>query len=240
MDIELKTIGQEVLKEMTQKWKTYIHKTESKYKSHVWASRHWSNINKLILTTLALLGAVATLLALLQTISIFVIAGLTALFTLILCLYAVVQPAEMKHRHLRSSKEFQNLMMRMVRCRSGIEFEELWHDLNRTIFEEPHLKKRHVYPMSKNLNSVQWTMSGELSKFIETKKQEAKRMVKQYSNRCVGTTSDVVGVEPWPQPHSMNGGYYPSYNLPYPGTSVANGNSALTYTDNNYNRYINT
>lgn len=213
---------------MTKKWKTYIQKTESKYKSHVWASRFWSNINKAILTTMALIGAAATLLALLQTLSIFIIASLTGLFTLILCLYAVIQPAEMKHKHLRSSKEFQNLMMRMVRCRSGIEFEELWHDLNRTVFEEPHLKKRHVYPMSKDPNSVQWAMSGELSRFIETKKQEAKRMVKQYSNRGVGTTSDMVGVEPWPQPHSMNT-YYPSYNT-YPGSTVA-----ANYANNNGN-----
>ena len=222
---------------MTKKWRFFIQKSESKYKSHIWASRYWSKINKVGITVMAFLGAIATLLALLQTISIFMIAGITAALTILICLYAVIQPAEKKHKHLKSAKDFQNLMMRMVRCKSGVEFEQLWHDMNRCVFEEPRLKKRHIYPVSNDADSIQWSMTQELTKVIEKKKEEAKRMVKQYANRCVGTTSDVVNVEPWQfngYPQRPNGGrMYTSYNT-YP-TSASSDNCALTAYNNPHN-----
>ena len=233
---------------MTKKWRLFIQKTESKYKSHIWASRYWSKINKFGITVMAFLGAVATLLALLQTLSIFIIAGITAALTILICLYAVIQPAENKHRHLKSAKDFQNLMMRMVRCKSGNEFEQLWHDMNRCVFEEPRLKKRHIFPVTKESESIQWSMTQELTKVIEKKKEEAKRLVKQYANRCVGTTSDVVNVEPWQfnnysqRPNGgglgSNGGggmYHASYNT-YPSTtSTSNGGPLATYNHNSHN-----
>ena len=233
---------------MIKKWKSFIQKTESKYKSHIWASRYWSKINKFGITVMALIGAVATLLALLQTLSIFIIAGITAGLTILICLYAVIQPAENKHRHLKSAKDFQNLMMRMVRCKSGNEFEQLWHDMNRCVFEEPRLKKRHIFPVTKESESIQWSMTQELNKVIEKKKEEAKRLVKQYANRCVGTTSDVVNVEPWQfnnysqRPNGgglgSNGGagmYHASYNT-YPSTTTtSNGGPLATYNHNSRN-----
>lgn len=209
----------------------------------MWASRYWSKINKGTITLMALLGAVATLLALLQTVSIFIIAGLAALFTFMICLYAVIQPAEKKHKHLRSAKDFQNLMMRMVRCQTGIEFEQLWHEINRCVFEEPLLKKRHIFPIAKDTENVQWNMTQDLSKYIEKKKEEAKKMVKQYANRCVGTTSDVVNIEPWQfNNHQQRSGFggngnvlYNSYNT-YPGSSTT---GTLTYNQANDYRFTN-
>lgn len=194
---------------------------------------------------MAFLGAVATLLALLQTLSIFIIAGITAFLTILICLYAVIQPAEKKHRHLKSAKDFQSLMMRMVRCKSGNEFEQLWHDMNRCVFEEPRLKKRHIYPVSKDSESIQWSMTQELNKVIDKKKEEAKRLVKQFANRCVGTTSDVIDVEPWQfntYSKRTNGGmagngsgmYHASYNT-YPSTTSTTSGPLTTYNNNNLN-----
>lgn len=234
---------------MTKKWRSFILKSEAKYQSHIWASRYWSKINKVTLTLMAVLGAVATLLALLQTVDIFVVAGLAAGLTFVICIYAVVQPAEKKHKHLRSAKDFQNLMMRMVRCKGGIEFEQLWHDMNRCVFEEPRLKKRHLFPISTDTDSIQWTMTQELTRVIELKKEEAKKRVKQFSNRCVGTTSDVINVEPWQFNNSYsyraaNGivgggaGINPSYNT-YPSTSSCTSQNGAITAYNTYNNSSN-
>ena len=48
----------------------------------------------------------------------------------------------------RSVSEFRSLMLRMIRCESDREYEELWKEYNKEILAEPFLPKRYQVVVS--------------------------------------------------------------------------------------------
>lgn len=179
--------------EMKENWKVFIAKSTAKSKSHSAAARYWNKVNKTLFVFLVILGVAATFLALLPNIPRMYVAGLAAAFTLIACVLAFLRPAEKRQIHLRTSREFQSQMLRMVRCKTYFEYDELWQDYNKNVFEEPFLPKRHRFPV--DTTDIQWSMTPELSRAILNKKEELKKQTKLYMNRSVGTTTDTVNIE---------------------------------------------
>lgn len=209
---------------MKENWKLFIAKTTAKSKSHTAGSRYWNKIDKTLLVLLVTLGVATTFLALLPNIPSPAVASVSAVFTLIACVLAFLRPAERRQIHVRASREFQSHMLRMVRCKSYFEYDELWQDFNKNVFEEPYLHRKHCFPA--DTSDIQWAMTPELAREIINKKEELRRQSKQFVNRSVGTTTDMINIEP---------NCYFNTNLQRPVNYFASGmNRAVTNNNNEH------
>ena len=59
-------------------------------------------------------------------------------------------------------------MMKMVRCETEREYEDLWRELNKAMMDEPFLPKKYV----KDNVDMDWTKTPELQMVIAEKEQE--------------------------------------------------------------------
>ena len=84
---------------------------------------------------------------------------------------------------MESSKEFRNLMFRMIRCEVEREYEELWKEYNKTIIQEPFVPKKFEVECK-----LEYTMTPELVIVIEAKKQEVNQVMDD---------DDVESVKSW-------------------------------------------
>lgn len=152
---------------MKENWALFIRTAKSKGKSHNKAAQHWDGIGNVLSLSLIFLGAVTTFMALVKAIPVIVVAGVAGISTLISAISAFLRPADRRQMQSSASREFQELMMRMVRCETESEYEELWRDLNKAIVDAPFLPKKFVEHID-----IEWTMTPELAQLIEEKEGE--------------------------------------------------------------------
>ena len=82
------------------------------------------------------------------------------LSTLLSAVLAFLRAADRRQLQLQSSQQFSKLMMKMVRCETEKEYEQLWKDYNKVLSDEPFLPKKFavkedsVYSMTPELMEV--------------------------------------------------------------------------------------
>ena len=127
---------------MRDNWFLFIKTTRNKSKVHGRASQHWNKLENTISLVLIFLGALTTFMALVNSIPDTVVAGFTALSTMLTAVSAFLRPADRRQKHTVSSRLYQELMMRMVRCEDEREYEELWKLYNRATIDAPFVSDK--------------------------------------------------------------------------------------------------
>ena len=127
---------------MRKNWESFIETTKNKSKGHSQAAQHWDKIGTYLSLTLIFLGAVTTFIALVDSIPPPAVAGLAALATMLSAVSAFLRPSDRRQIQMAASREFQELMMRMVRCEEENEYENLWRLFNKAVVDAPFLPKK--------------------------------------------------------------------------------------------------
>ena len=152
---------------MKDNWLLFIKTTRNKSKKHAQAAQYWNTLGTAISLTLIFLGALTTFMALVKIIPDKVVAGFTALSTMLSATSAFLRPADRRQLQTAASREYQELMMRMVRCEEEREYEELWKLYNRATVEAPFVSKKFTqYDVD-----LDWTMTPELFLIIREKEK---------------------------------------------------------------------
>ena len=148
---------------MRENWKLFIETTKNKGQGHGKSAQYWDTIGMLLSLTLIFMGSVTTFMALVK-IPTTIVAGVAAAATMLSAVQAFLKPADRRHMQSAAAREFQELMLKMVRCEQEIEYEELWRDLNKAIVDAPFLAKKFRTDVD-----IEWTMTPELDELITEK-----------------------------------------------------------------------
>ena len=152
---------------MRENWQKFVDLTKAKSNSHMKAARYWDTVNNVLSLMMIFLGAITTALALINGVPALVVAGIAGVTTLFSTVSAFLRPNDRKTLQADASKEFRTLMLKMVRCETEREYEELWKELNSAIVDEPFLPKKYVTPMK-----MDWSITPELTLVIDEKEKE--------------------------------------------------------------------
>lgn len=148
---------------MRENWKLFIDTTKNKGKGHGKSAQYWDTIGMVLSLALIFLGSVTTFMALVK-VHTAIVAGIAAVGTMLSAIQAFLKPADRRQQQSAAAREFQELMLRMVRCEEELEYEELWRDLNKAIVDAPFLAKKFRTDVD-----IEWTMTPELDKLINEK-----------------------------------------------------------------------
>ena len=153
---------------MKENWKLFVESAKSKADSHMKVAQYWDNVHNSINITLIFFSAVTTVLVLLKTyIPFFITAAVSGITTLLSAIAGFLQPSQRRQIQLESSKDFRTLMLRMIRCETESEYEELWREYNKVIVSEPFVPKKFVVDCD-----IPYTMTPELIIVIDEKEDE--------------------------------------------------------------------
>ena len=156
---------------MKENWGLFVESTKAKADSHMKVAQYWDNIHNIINLVLILFSAITTVLSLLSDdIPFYVTAAISGVTTILSAVSGFLQPSQRRQMQLESSKEFRTLMLRMVRCETEREYEELWKEYNKAIIAEPFLPKKFVVGCD-----MPYTMTPELVILIDEKEDEVAR-----------------------------------------------------------------
>lgn len=153
---------------MRENWKLYLETTKTKAKGHGKAAQYWDTMGMYMSLALIFLGSLTTFMALVHVIPTTFVAGIAGVGTMLSAVQAFLRPADRRQQQSYAAREFQELMMRMVRCEEEAEYEELWRDLNKAIVDAPFLPKRFKTDID-----IDWTMTPELNDLIDEKEGPA-------------------------------------------------------------------
>ena len=148
---------------MRENWKLFIKTTKNKGKGHGKSAQYWDTVGMMLSLLLIFLGSVTTFMALVK-VPTTIVAGLAAVGTMLSALQAFLKPADRRQLQSMAAREFQELMLKMVRCEEESEYEELWRDLNKAIVGAPFLSKKFRDDVE-----IEWTMTPELENHITEK-----------------------------------------------------------------------
>ena len=151
---------------MRENWKLFIDTTKNKGKGHAKSAQYWDTIGMVLSLLLIFLGSVTTFMALVK-VKTTIVAGIAAVGTMLSAIQAFLKPADRRQQQSAAAREFQELMLKMVRCEDELIYEELWRDLNKAIVDAPFLAKRFRTDVD-----IEWTMTPELDKLIDEKEGE--------------------------------------------------------------------
>ena len=148
-----------------ENWEKFIRKTSTKSKAHLKAAEHWNRVEKTMQIIIVTLTAITTFLTLIHSLNKLIISGVAALAALVSSIEAFLSPSHQWHEHLQQSREFQLLMLRMARCKTLHVYEELWEELNKSIFDAPLLTERFM--KSVKVEKIEWTIRLQLLEEME-------------------------------------------------------------------------
>lgn len=153
---------------MKENWKAFVESSKAKADSHMKVAQYWDNVHNGINMALILLSALVTVLSLLKdSIPFYVVAALSGITTILSAISGFLQPSQKRQMQLESSKEFRTLMLRMVRCETEREYEELWKEYNKAITGEPFVPKKFAVQFE-----MPYSMTPELVIVIDEKEDE--------------------------------------------------------------------
>ena len=159
----IKTMG------MQKNWTQFIEVTNAKRKSHLKAARYWNTVSMWLNLSLIFLGAITTFFSLVKVIPSYVVAAIAALGTLLASVQAFLKGADRRQLQLQASQEFGTLMMKMVRCETEEEYEELWGDYTKALQGEPFVPQKFEVD-----DDFEFTMTPELQILVRKKDGEVK------------------------------------------------------------------
>ena len=161
---------------MKENWTLFVESARSKANSHMQLAQYWDKVHNIINLVLIFLSAVTTIMVILKNdVPFYVTSVVSGATTLLSAISGFLQPSQRRQLQLESSKEFRTLMLRMIRCETEREYEELWKEYNKSIVTEPFVPKRFAVGCD-----IPYSMTPELVLVIEEKEQE----VAQALNEC--------------------------------------------------------
>lgn len=193
---------------MRDNWDRFLQITKSKSKSHSKAAQYWDSVHSFVSLSVITLGATTTFLSLISSVPSFVISGVAALTTLISAISAFMRPHDRRQVQMDSSKEFKILMMRMVRCETEPEYEELWRELNSAMMDEPFLPKKFI---SDDIE-VDWSITPELQVVIAEKEQEMEEALDDYDTAPSLPNKNDMRIPSYDDDENKNNMEIPSYD----------------------------
>ena len=153
---------------MHENWYRFVECTKAKSAAHNSAALYWNSLHTIFNLTIIFLGASTTFLSLIKQVPSYVISAVAALTTLVSAVSTFLRPHERHQMQLSASKDFRILMMKMVRCETEPEYEELWREMNRIMIEAPFISKK----ISKREMEIYWSITPELQLVIAERNDE--------------------------------------------------------------------
>ena len=141
------------------------------------AAQFWDACHTTLSLLIIFLGAATTFLSLIKTIPAMAISSIAAATTLVSAINAFMRPNDRKTAQADSAREFKVLMMKMVRCELEREYEDLWRELNKAMFDEPFLPDQYS---NDNLD-LDWTVTPELQIVMAEKDGELAGAYKNFT-----------------------------------------------------------
>ena len=151
---------------MMENWQAYLDMTRDKAASHAKAAQFWDFAYNVLGMSLIFLSTLTTLSTLLPIHPYFatVVGGMT---TLVSAINGSVNPSARRQAQMESSKNFKALMLRMVRCETEVDYENLWTEFNKDLATEPFLPKKFQVK-----EATKYTMTPEFQILVHHKTTE--------------------------------------------------------------------
>ena len=149
---------------MRENWTLFVESTKAKGESHEKVAQYWDSIHNFLSLFLILLSAVTTVLAALDGIPDLVIVTVSGVTTMVSTVSGFLQPHKHKQIQGDAAKEFKTLTMRMIRCETEKEYEELWKELNKQLLNEPFLPSKYKVKVDQD-----YSVTPELMKLMQEK-----------------------------------------------------------------------
>merc|ERR1711918_237662 len=151
----------------------FIAANGKKADAHMMMARKWNSISQSLELTMIFLSSATTVLVLLKVPSLVasIVSGLSALLSAVT---GYLKPGKRRETQLEASKDFRLLMMRMVRCETEKEYENLWTEYNKNILNEPFVPGK--YAMKED---IKYGMSPELYGVMEKKEDALEKALKE-------------------------------------------------------------
>ena len=169
---------------MEYNWKQFIDVTNAKRKGHLRAARYWNSVNSWLSLTLIFLAAITTFFSLVESIPNYAVSAVAALSTLLSAVLAFLRAADRRQLQLQSSQQFSKLMMKMVRCETEKEYEQLWKDYNKVLSDEPFLPKKFAVK-----EDFEYSMTPELMEVIQKKDKIVHELGEKVNENLDGETN---------------------------------------------------
>ena len=128
---------------MKENWKLFVESAKAKAESHEKVAEIWNSVHNNLSLVLIFLSAITTMLAVLTSVPALYTAGVSRVTTMLSAVFGFLQPSQRRQVQQESTKEFRSLMLRMIRCETDSEYEELWKEYNKVIMNEPFLPKKY-------------------------------------------------------------------------------------------------
>ena len=157
---------------MRQNWQKFLDITDQRTKAHRKAAVFWDNVHHIFSLVNIFLGAVVAAVSLMKKVPQDCVTVIASITTVLATITAFLKPAERSQIQTKCSKEFNNLLLSMVRCETEEHYEQLWRDLNKAILDEPFVstqKKKKGAP-------IDWTMTPELMLVVADKEDLTKQV----------------------------------------------------------------
>ena len=162
-----------------ENWKLFVESAKMKSESHLRVAQHWERVDTMINVTLIVFSTITTILSLFEDhkyLPYYVTAAVSGVTTLLSALSGFLQPHQRRQAQLESSKEFNGLMMKMIRCTNEADFERLWYEYNKATATEPFLPKKYCVALD-----VSDSMTAELCLVFEKHEEEIYRKISSFS-----------------------------------------------------------
>ena len=158
---------------MRENWQRFVDLTKEKRDSHQKYANYWQSVHTILSLGGIFFSAMTTGLALIAGVPPLATAGIAGVTTLISTITAFMRASERSARQQEAAKEFGILMLKMVRCETEKEYENLWKELNNAISDEPVLPK-NLQPK----RNIDWEMTPELDLVINQREREMEMLDK--------------------------------------------------------------
>ena len=151
---------------MKENWTLFVESAKAKGENHEKYAQFWDSVHNSVSLVLIILSAITTVLASLHVPKL-VVVGISGATTLLSAVAGFLQPAARKHRQAESAKEFRSMMLRMIRCETEKEYEELWREFTKEVTSEPFLPNEYKVGVRRR-----YSMTPEMMIIVDQKKDE--------------------------------------------------------------------
>ena len=150
-------------------WKLFIDTSKKKADVHKKVATFWYHVDNCLGLVLIIIAAVTTVLSAIETTPRMVTVWWAGVSTLMTAISTFLQPAKQHQKQSDAAKQFRSLALKMIRCETDEEYENLWVQYNKTLATEPFVP-------FKIDDKIQPSMTPELQQVIQRKKKKEERL----------------------------------------------------------------
>ena len=168
---------------MRENWQIFLDVATFRAKAHRVAANMFDTMHQVFSLINILLNAVVAAISLtsLPTLYVTIISSFATVFATVM---SFLKPSETSQTHASAAKQFNFLLLSMVRCETEEDYEKLWRDMNDSLLEEPQISLTKKRPVN-----FEWTMTPELLIVVHEKEEQTKHIEKQIKAGKLASTS---------------------------------------------------